>query len=69
VQITSSTNEMATTGSSSNTAPPVPTDGLLHLTPSSLSSSLSDLVDYVLGLVVYTQNVKTVSPLIYSIRS
>jgi hypothetical protein len=43
---------MAASGSNS-TAPPVPTDGLHHLTPSSLSSSLSDPVDLVLGHHVY----------------
>jgi hypothetical protein len=41
----------AATGSNSNTAPPVPTDGLFHLTPSSSLPPLSDPVDLVLGFV------------------
>jgi hypothetical protein len=60
------TNKMAATGSSSNATAPS-TDGLHHLTSSSLSTSLSDPVELVLGLV-YTE-MQMFTPLIYSIWS
>jgi hypothetical protein len=63
-QIITSTNGMVT-GSSSNTAPDVPTDGLHHLTPLSL---LSDLVVHVIGSI-YSLMLKLKPPLIYPIRS
>jgi hypothetical protein len=54
-------NEMAASGS--NSTAHIPTYGLHHLTPFSLSSSLTVLVDLILGFVVYTRNDKVCTPL------
>jgi hypothetical protein len=51
------------TASGSNSTAPIPTDGLHHLIPFSPSSSLTVLVDLILGFVIHTRNDKGSTPL------